>query len=263
MKVHHLNCGTMRMPGAPLVCHVLLLETPAGLALVDSGFGLGDVADPKGRIGTYRHVIRPVLDPEEAAVNQIRRLGFDPSDVRDIVLTHLDYDHIGGAGDFPHARVHVTATEATAALTRPTFIEGRRYEKAQWAARRELVRHQPGGETWHGFTGVTALEEVGPDVLLIPMPGHTRGHAAIAVDAGDHWVLHAGDAFYHQGTLDGKSTVPLLLRAQERLITFDWKLVKQNHTRLAELQSASGPGLRIVNAHDPHGFRQAVQADQS
>ena len=37
MKVHHLNCGTMNMPTAPMVCHVLLIETDNGLVLVDSG----------------------------------------------------------------------------------------------------------------------------------------------------------------------------------------------------------------------------------
>lgn len=37
MKVHHLNCGTMRPPGTPtLVCHVLLVETDNGLVLVDT-----------------------------------------------------------------------------------------------------------------------------------------------------------------------------------------------------------------------------------
>ena len=37
-EVHHLNCGTMNMPGAPLVCHVLLVETANALVLVDAGF---------------------------------------------------------------------------------------------------------------------------------------------------------------------------------------------------------------------------------
>lgn len=43
MRVHHLNCGTMHPRFVPdgLVCHVLLLETAAGLVLVDSGLRLG------------------------------------------------------------------------------------------------------------------------------------------------------------------------------------------------------------------------------
>ena len=47
MKVTHLNCGTMRSPGTPpLVCHVLLVETDNGPVLVDTGYGLADIADP-------------------------------------------------------------------------------------------------------------------------------------------------------------------------------------------------------------------------
>ena len=46
MRVHHLNCGTMNPHViGRIVCHVLLCETDAGLVLVDTGFGLADVAD--------------------------------------------------------------------------------------------------------------------------------------------------------------------------------------------------------------------------
>ena len=34
-KVHHLNCGTMNVPGVPMVCHVLLVEISDGLVLVE------------------------------------------------------------------------------------------------------------------------------------------------------------------------------------------------------------------------------------
>ncbi len=46
MKTHHLNCGTMRSPGAPVICHVLLVETDNGLVLVDSGYGLEGLRRP-------------------------------------------------------------------------------------------------------------------------------------------------------------------------------------------------------------------------
>jgi len=104
MKVHHLNCGTMREPTAPIVSHVLLIETSNGLILVDSGYGLDDIADPARRLGPLRHLLRPALNPAETAARQVERLGFRRDDVRHIILTHLDLDHAGGLSDFPKPR---------------------------------------------------------------------------------------------------------------------------------------------------------------
>jgi hypothetical protein len=59
MKIHHLNTGTMCPMGRRLVngtgglfqrartvCYCLPVETGYGLALVDTGIGLGDIATP-------------------------------------------------------------------------------------------------------------------------------------------------------------------------------------------------------------------------
>ncbi|GAB2864593.1 MBL fold metallo-hydrolase [Actinocorallia aurea] len=239
----------MRMPTAPLVCHVLVVETGTGLVLVDTGFGLRDVAEPR-RLGPMRHVIRPVLAEEETAVRQVEGLGFRREDVRDIVLTHFDLDHIGGLADFPDARVHVTADEARGAVHAPSWRERMRYRPVQWAHGPRLVEHGPGGEAWRGFAAARELTEIASGLVLIPLPGHTRGHAAVAVEAGDRWILHCGDAFYHRGTLDG-SDVPLVLRAQESVVAFAGARVRRNHARLADLHRRSSPDLTIVSSHDP------------
>jgi glyoxylase-like metal-dependent hydrolase (beta-lactamase superfamily II) len=79
----------------------------------------------------------------------------------------------------------------------------------------------------------------------------------VAVDAGHRWVLHAGDAFYHHGTLDGHASVPRALTAMESLVAFDRKAVQDNHARLAELYQRRDPDLMIVCAHDPTLLGQA------
>jgi glyoxylase-like metal-dependent hydrolase (beta-lactamase superfamily II) len=261
VKVHHLNCGTMRPALTPdLVCHVLLVETPTGLVLVDSGFGLEDVRDPAGRLGAARRLTRPVLDPAESAVRQVEGLGFSARDVTAIVVTHFDADHVGGLADFPGAVVHVTSNELGAALAPRTRLERNRYHPAQRAHAPTIVEHSPAsGDGWRGFTAVE-LQGIAAGIVLIALPGHTRGHAAVAVDAGDQWVLHAGDAFYHHGQVDGSAPVPATLRTMERAVAHDWKLVQANHARLAELHAERDPGVLLVNSHDPLLFEQAREA---
>jgi glyoxylase-like metal-dependent hydrolase (beta-lactamase superfamily II) len=250
MKVHHLNCGTMNMPTAPMVAHVLLIETDNGLVLVDSGYGTEDCANPK-RVGPTRHPLRAILSHAETAAHQIDVLGFNREDVRHIVITHLDIDHAGGLSDFPAAQVHVTSAEALGAIWAPSRREKMRYRSAQWAHNPTIVEHDPVGERWRGFAAAKELTEISPGIVLVSLPGHTRGHACVAVDAGHRWVLHAGDAFYHYGTLDGHSHVPRALTAMESMVAWDLKKVRDNHARLAELYQRQEQDLLIVCAHDP------------
>jgi glyoxylase-like metal-dependent hydrolase (beta-lactamase superfamily II) len=256
MKVHHLNCGTMHMPTASMVCHVLLVETDNGLVLVDSGFGTDDCTDP-ARVGPTRHMVRAILRHEETAARQIEQMGLKRDDVRHIIITHLDMDHAGGLSDFPAAQIHITAAEARGAIWAPSRREKIRYRSAQWGHTPNIVEHDPHGEKWRGFAAAKELTEISPGIALVSLPGHTRGHACVAVDAGHRWVLHAGDAFYHYGTLDGRTPVPRALTAMESFVAFDRKTVLANHARLAELYRRKDPDLLIVCAHDPRLLEQA------
>ena len=79
--VHHLNAGILHAPPFPPAArHCLLLEDPAGLALVDTGIGLHDVRDPDVRIG------RPLIDlagfqfhEAATAVRLIEGMGLRPA----------------------------------------------------------------------------------------------------------------------------------------------------------------------------------------
>jgi glyoxylase-like metal-dependent hydrolase (beta-lactamase superfamily II) len=172
------------------------------------------------------------------------------------VLTHLDTDHVGGAADFPQAQLHVTSAEAVAAFSSPTRAEKVRYGRQRWVKDRDVVEHSPDGEAWRGFSAAKELSEIAPGIVLVSLPGHSRGHACVAVDAGHRWILHCGDAFYHYGTLDG-TRVPRTLWTMETLVAFDRKKMLDNHDRLAELHRKDEPDLIIAPAHDIELFERA------
>lgn len=263
MKIHHLNCATMHpvLPGAMhgdvdpehrrFVCHCLLIETPAsGLVLVDSGFGTADIAGGAARIGKlFTWLARPTLDLAETALHQIRAMGYSADDVRHVVLTHLDLDHAGGLSDFPHAKVHVTRAEYDAA-EHPNLRERARYLTSQWAHGPDWALHDTGGEPWFGFDCVRDLPGLPPEVLLVPLHGHTRGHAAIAVEDAGGWLMHCGDAYFHRSTITPTPEQPLGLSVFETSVQIDGRVRKQNQARLRELAASHSGEVRIFSAHD-------------
>jgi glyoxylase-like metal-dependent hydrolase (beta-lactamase superfamily II) len=255
VKVHHLNCGTMRPPGVvPMVCHCLLVETEQGLVLVDTGFGVDEAA--KGTADAmFRLLTRPAFDPAEPAVHQVERLGFQRRDVRHVVLTHMDLDHAGGLRDFPWARVHVYAEEHRAATAPATALERRRYQPAQWAHGPHWVTYAAAeGEPWFGFSAVRPLDGL-DGLALVPLIGHTRGHSAVAVPAGDGWLLHAGDAYFHHGEVDpDRPRCPPTLRLFQRLNAADHERRLANVARLRELVRAQNGAVEVFSAHDAQEF---------
>jgi len=138
-------------------------------------------------------------------------------------------------------------------------MERTRYRPTQRAHQPAIVGHHPSeSEPWHGFPAAKELTDVAPGLVMISLPGHSRGHAAVAVDTGPRWILHAGDSFYHHGQLDGTQSAPKTLTVFERLIAHDWKRVQENHRRLRELWLANDPGILLVNAHDPFLLDRAL-----
>jgi len=272
--VHHLNCisscplGGALMDGRSktairgrLACHCLLVETGDGLVLVDTGFGLRDVERPRARLSPFfLALVSPDFREEMTAIRQIERLGFDPRDVRHIVLTHLDFDHAGGLDDFPWANVHLLAREREAAVARRTPLDKARYRPQQWSGQASWRTYAPAaGETWEGFECVRQLEGVSPDILLVPLIGHTHGHAAVAVRRQEGWLLLAGDAYFDSRELNLDRP-----RCTPGLRFYQWMMEKnraqrlRNQQRLRDLKRAhlDAGDLLITSSHDPVEFER-------
>jgi glyoxylase-like metal-dependent hydrolase (beta-lactamase superfamily II) len=170
----------------------LLIETEQGLVLVDTGLGREDYTRQPAILRVFRAVTIVPLDAGAAIMRQIARLGHKPQDVRHIVLTHMHFDHCGGLPDFPHATVHVHRREYAA------FI-GRRRAWMEVAYVRRHIAHQPRfelyedtGERWFDWPAIRLPFQ--PEMWLVPLFGHTRGHCGVAMRTEGGWLFHSGDA---------------------------------------------------------------------
>jgi glyoxylase-like metal-dependent hydrolase (beta-lactamase superfamily II) len=97
---------------------------------------------------------------------------------------------------------------------------------------------------------VRRLRGVDEDLALVPLFGHTRGHSGVAVRSGDGWLLHAGDAYFHAGTVDPASHTPLGVRLFERVDDYDSAARLANAARLRELNTVHGGEVSIFCSHD-------------
>ena len=278
MRIHHLNCistcplGGRLMDGCAgpllqrghLTCHCLLLELDTTLVLVDTGFGLRDVANPRGRLSAFfLGLVSPEFREEMTAIRQIERLGFDPRDVRHIVLTHLDFDHAGGLDDFPHATVHMLAAERDHAQAQKTWLDRQRFRPQQWSYRDKWnVYPMSSGEQWFGFKRVRPLDGLPPDIAMVPLIGHTLGHAGVAVPRGDGWLLQAGDAYFFRDEMNID-----LPRCTPGLRFYQWMMEKdrsarlRNQERLRDLCRTHGSEVLICCAHDILEFERLADRE--
>ena len=273
MKVHHLNCisscplGGCLMDGGPetpferghLTNHCLLVETESGLVLVDTGFGLRDVANPKSRLSEFFLKLNsPDFREELTAIRQIEQLGLNPADVRHIVLTHLDFDHAGGLDDFPQAKVHMLKAERDAAVAQTTWMDRQRFRPQQWATRNNWQVYEPGeGEAWFGFGRVHALDGIKEDIALVPLIGHTLGHAGVAVPSEGKWLFNTGDAyFFHQEMDHANPRCTPGLEMYQLMLDKDRRSRIRNQRRLRELKYTHATEVEVFCAHDVTEFER-------
>ena len=175
--------------------HQTVVQTRAGLVLLDTGLGQG---------------APPGTGQMPAAM---RAAGFDPAAVTMVVISHFHGDHIGGllAPDgtpaFPNAAVKVPEAEwifwndageelRASEVRRPGFANTRR-RFAPYAEKVE--RFRPGAE-------------VAPGITAIDTRGHSPGHVSFLVADGNAQCLVIGDAVTHARALPGEPRVVPELR---------------------------------------------------
>ena len=139
--------------------------------------------------------------PDEESGAQLRRIGFDPDDVRWVVMTHMHGDHAGGLPNFPKSEILMSREQIHLAMSRTGPLQGylnMHYPK--WLKPRDVIF---GAGAWESFDTSASLTRDGA-IRIVPTPGHTEGHISVAIEDGDALVFLLGDAAYSEsGLLEG------------------------------------------------------------
>ena len=166
----------------PLAMRCVLLVGHGRRVLVD--VGLGEKSDAKFR-DIFRVGETPRLEDSLAAV------GVGPADVTDVVLTHLHFDHAGGAT----AR---TAAGLAPRLPRARwYVQQRNWDNAHAPNPRERASYL--GENFDPLREAGVLEAWNgavrpwPGVSIVTAEGHTRGQQLVRVEGGGQVAYFVAD----------------------------------------------------------------------
>ena len=177
-------------------------------------------------------------------VEGLQAIGVDPAKVRDVILTHLHYDHVGGFASFPAAQFHLQDAEMRFATGRhmchPRFNHG--YDIEDVAGMIRLVYGDR--VTFHKQDATLA-----PGLSIHLIGGHTAGMQCVRVHTRRGWVVLASDtSHYYEHFENGRCFGT----------TFDVGAALEGYNMLFEL--AESP-RHIVPGHDPLVMKRYPAAD--
>ncbi len=267
MRVHHLNCGTMwirfgvaivgngsLLQPSHTILHVILAETDDGLLLIDTGFGTRDFTNPTRLNNLLMRMAGSTRDLNETAFYQVQALGYDPGDVRHIVVTHMHFDHVGGLPDFPDATVHIFRTEYDHLINPQDVYERYIYRREHWDHNPRWKVHDLVDETWFGLPATPAFDLGNTAFHFIPLPGHSAGMSAVALRTPDGWLMHCGDAYAFHGEVDLDNprlppdyVILKLMRNSNKV----FRSMGRHTPRLRQLLREHGDEIKMMCSHDP------------
>lgn len=218
---------------AHLTIGCFLVRAPGRTLLVDTGIG------PAGGPGFGI--------PPGHLLDSLKEAGAGPEDIDAVVISHLHVDHVGWNAreengvvtpTFPNARYFFGRSEYEF-FSQPQNLEGSPFLRSQAVALVEQGRV----ELWDGENAL------GGPFQLLSTPGHTPGHATLAITSGGEHGFILGDVAHHPAQV----THPDLRPAFD----LDGDLAEQTRADLfARLQEL---GARVAAGHFPApGFGRIV-----
>ena len=238
---------TSRKWTPPRPINVYVIEHEQGLVLFDTGQDRGSVTAPDyfpgGLSGhLYARLAQFAIRPGETLSECLRKIGYEPSQVRTVVLSHLHQDHIGGLAELSNAEILVSAREWAELDTRCPEVKGLLQRHIRLAGRR-WTQVTFASVDAPAVAPFAAAHDVFGDrsLLLVPTPGHTPGSLSMLLrQKGMAPIIFVGDLTYDlekfaAGRVPGVGKRRALLESTHAV------------TKLQRIY----PDLVILAAHDP------------
>ncbi len=176
-----------RNVGRPVTIPLLmfLMDHPKGLVVFDTGVDTDEVRDPIVETSPDRRIDR-----------QMSRLGYEPRDVKYVVLSHLHLDHVGCMHLFPDATFVVRRQELRAAWWPDAYERGYDFD-CLLKTRHFKYLQPPNDEPLDLFQDGS--------LICIDTKGHTEGHQSLVVDLPESGrIVLVGDAAQVAENLDAR-----------------------------------------------------------
>ncbi len=216
----------------PLDYFVWLIRGDGREIVVDTGFSAA-VAAKRGR----DHLRCPTAG--------LGLLGVDSKQVKDVVITHLHYDHVGNFDLFPAATLHLQDLEMR-------YATGRHMSEAQFGGAYDV--EDVVGMVRRAYAGRVRFHdgdaELHPGVSLHLIGGHTLGLQVVRVRTRRGWVVLASDASHFYANME-----------QERPFPIVWSVADMvaGYRRLSALADSAA---HIIPGHDPLVMERYPAASQ-
>jgi glyoxylase-like metal-dependent hydrolase (beta-lactamase superfamily II) len=189
--------------------------------VVDTGFD-GPMAAKRGR-----NLLRT---PAEG----LKLIGIEADKVKDVVITHMHYDHAGSLDDFRAARFHLQDREMSFCTSRYMCHEGTRFPFEAEHVATMVHRIFEGRVEFHN-----GASELAPGVTLHRVGGHSLGLQVVRVRTRRGWVVIASDSTHFYANMEQGRPYPVVFNVGEMLEGF--KTIQ----RLAETPQ------HVIPGHDP------------
>ncbi|MET0906931.1 MAG: N-acyl homoserine lactonase family protein [Bradyrhizobiaceae bacterium] len=219
--MNYLSPDPHETTAADLDYFVWLIRGGGRDILVDTGFNEAASRQRKRTLS---------INPADALV----QFGVAADAIRDVVITHLHYDHAGNLDRFPNARFHLQDREMAYATGR-CMCNGLLRHPFSAEDVTLMVRHVYDERViFHNGEG-----EVAPGVTLHRVGGHSDGLQVVRVQTERGPVVLASDASHYYGNMQRRSPFPIVYNVGD--MCDGWRTCE----RLA------GHPDRIIPGHDP------------